>query len=106
MPDSPGLAWNGMEDDPALTRFRAAADSVAHAFGDGALRHLLEEEWRQATQRGGNRRPLPIGDLEAMLIFILERIRRDHGVSALNRLLDDARVLGEIREAVDNRRGH
>ncbi|MDD3800267.1 MAG: hypothetical protein PHE36_13935 [Novosphingobium sp.] len=106
MTDSCTASWPDEMDGAALDRFRAVADGIASAFGDGALRHLLEEEWRQATQRGHNRHPLPIADLEAMLIFIVERIRRDHGVAALNRLLEDARVLGETREAVDNRRGH
>ncbi|TDP49049.1 hypothetical protein DES42_101410 [Zavarzinia compransoris] len=89
-----------------LDRFRDMARAVASACGDSALRCLLEEEWRQATERGPNRRPLPLGDLEAMLIFLVERIRRDYGVDALNQLLEDARTLGELREAVDNHHGH
>ncbi|WP_133251554.1 hypothetical protein [Zavarzinia aquatilis] len=94
------------DDTVAAAKLRAVVHAIASSLGDGVLRHLLEEEWRQSTERGRNRRPMPIGDLEAMLIFVIERIRRDHGMEALNRLLDDARALGEMREAVDNCRGH
>lgn len=93
-------------DGSAAAKLRAIIDTIASSLGDGVLRHLLEEEWRQSTERGGNRRPIPIGDLEAMLIFVVERIRRDHGLEALNLLLEDARTLGEMREAMDNCCGH
>ncbi|MFA5119987.1 hypothetical protein [Zavarzinia sp.] len=94
------------EEKTAAERLRAVASAIAADHGDGVLRLILEEEWRRSTQRGHNLRPLPIGDLEAMLIFLVERIRRDHGIEAMNRLLDDVRTLGEMREARDNRRGH
>lgn len=94
------------DDAMAAAKLRAVVHAIATSLGDSVLRHLLEEEWRQSTERGRNRRPMPIGDLEAMLIFVIERIRRDHGIEALNRLLDDARALGEMREEVDNCHGH
>ncbi|WP_158596148.1 hypothetical protein [Oleomonas cavernae] len=49
---------------------------------------------------------MPIADLEALLIFIAERIRREHGLDVLVRLLKDMRVLGETRENVDNQNAH
>jgi hypothetical protein len=90
----------------AAARLRDIAEGIASSCGEGVLRHLLEEEWRQAAERSRVDRSMPIADLEALLIFIAERIRREHGLDVLVRLLKDMRVLGETRENVDNHNPH
>ncbi len=100
------------DGDPADQMPRAAAllrdvaEGIASYCGDGVLRHLLEEEWRHAAERAGKGASIPLADLEALMIFIAERIRRDHGLDVLIRLLKDVRLLGETRENVDNQHAH
>lgn len=106
-PDRPVPAREEGDDTPqAAAWLRDVADGIASYCGDNVLRHLLEEEWRHAAERARPDQPMPIADLEALLIFIAERIRRDHGLEVLIRLLGDARILGETRETMDNHPAH
>jgi len=101
-----------LDDDPgddaphAAARLRDIAEGIASSCGEGVLRHLLEEEWRHAAERSRLDQSMPIADFEALLIFIAERIRREHGLDVLVRMLKDIRLLGETRENVDNQGAH